>query len=330
MNRRPTLQDVAERAGVSRALVSIVMRGVAGAGPQTRERVHRAAEEIGYRPDVHARRLRQQRTKLAGVMFTATQEFHADLVDGVYSAADALGYDVVLSAVTPHRDEQRAIRTLVDDRCEGLVLIGPQMPTRDLVDLATRLPVVVVARKVRGVDDVRSDDAAGAGLAVEHLVTLGHRRIVYLDGAGAPGAAERLRGYRSAMRDAQLTATVRPGGLTEREGAAAAAAMLDSGELPDAVFAFNDRCALGVMDVFLRSGVSVPDQISVIGFDDSPLAGLAHINLTTVRQDCAGLARAAMERLAARLDGGAAEGRTVDIVCEPSLVVRGSAGPRRL
>jgi DNA-binding LacI/PurR family transcriptional regulator len=307
--------------------VSIVMRDVAGASEQTRERVRRAAEEIGYRPDPRARRLRQHRTRLIGVTFTAGQEFHADLVDGVYMAADELGYDVVLSGVTPHRDEPRALRTLIDDRCEGVVLIGPEMPPRELADLAARVPVVVVARRVGGVDAVRSDDAAGALMGMDHLIGLGHRRIVYLDGGRAPGAAERRRGYRRAARAAQLPELTLPGGLTERDGAAAASAMLRSADLPTAVFAFNDRCALGVLDVLIRAGVAVPQHVSVLGFDDSPLAGLAHIDLTTVRQDSAGLARAAVLRLVTRLDDASVDGGTVDVTREPTLVVRGSTVP---
>lgn len=325
MDGRPTLEDVAARAGVSRALVSIVMRDVPGASVQTRERVRRAADEIGYRPDPRARRLRQLRTKLIGVTFTAGQEFHADLVDGVYVAADELGYDVVLSGITPHRDESRALRTLVDDRCEGLVLIGPEMAAHRFADLA--VPAVVVARKVGGVDAVRSDDVAGAEMAMDHLLGLGHRRILYLDGGRAPGAAERRRGYRRAVRTARVSELTLPGGLTEREGAAAAVAMLKSKELPTAVFAFNDRCALGVMDVLIRAGVAVPEQVSVLGFDDSPLAGLAHIDLTTIRQDSAGLARAAVQRLVERLDGNSVDGQVVDITCEPTLIVRGSTAP---
>ncbi|RDH80068.1 LacI family transcriptional regulator [Mycolicibacterium moriokaense] len=327
MERRPTLEDVADRAGVSRALVSIVMRDAPGAGAQTRERVRRAADEIGYRPDPRARRLRQLRTKLIGVTFAGGQEFHADLVDGVYVAADALGYDVVLSAVTPHRDERRALRTLVDDRCEGLVLIGAELSARELRELAQRLPVVVVARRVRGVDAVRSDDVAGAVLGVEHLIGLGHRRIAYLDGGRAPGGAERMRGYRRAMTSAGMPHLVGPGGLTEREGAAAATSMLAAKALPSAVFAFNDRCALGVMDTLIRAGVEVPQQVSVLGFDDSPLAGLAHIDLTTIRQDSAGLAQAATQRLADRLDNASADGGAVDITREPTLIVRSSTAP---
>ncbi|UXA11775.1 LacI family transcriptional regulator [Mycobacterium sp. SMC-8] len=324
MQRRPTLADVAERAGVSRALVSIVMRDAAGASELTRKRVKRAADEIGYRPDPQARRLRQHRTRLVGVSFSAHQEFHADLVDGVYVAAEALGYDVVLSAVTPHRDERRALRTLVDDRCEGLLLVGPQLPTRALDELAAQLPVVVMARRVRSVDAVRSDDVAGAEAGTAHLLGLGHRRILYLDGGTAPGAAERRRGYRRAARAAGVSELIATGGLTEQDGAAAAWAMLASGKLPEAVFAFNDRCAVGVMDVLIRSGVAVPQDIAILGFDDSPLARLAHIQLTTIRQDSGGLATAAMQRLVARLDGQVDDGAVADLVREPTLVVRAS------
>lgn len=324
MQRRPTLEDVALRAGVSRALVSIVMRDAPGAADETRKRVRRAAEQIGYRPDPRARRLRQLRTNLIGVMFTVGQEFHADLVDGVYLAADDIGYDVVLSGVTPHRDESRAVRTLVDDRCEGLVLIGTQMPARELAEVAARVPVVAVARRVRGVDAVRSDDVAGAVMGCEHLVGLGHRDIVYLDGGRAPGAAERRRGYLRTARAAGLPGATRPGGLTECEGAAAASAMLAEPTLPTAVFAFNDRCALGVMDVLIRAGLSVPQDLSVLGFDDSPLASLSHIDLTTIRQDSAGLAKVAVQHLADRLDGACVGDRPGDLTREPTLVVRGS------
>lgn len=329
MTRRPTLEDVAQRAGCSRALVSIVMRDAVGASELTRERVKQAADEIGYRPDPHAQRLRRHRSKLVGVTFAAGQEFHADVVDSLYVATEALGYDVVLSAVTPHHDEARAVRTLVDDRCEGLVLIGPQISTRRLSELASRIPVVVVARRTRGVDAVRSDDVAGAVLGVDHLVGLGHRRIVYLDGGRAPGAAERLRGYRRAVRAVGLPELIEAGGLTERDGADAASSLLAADELPDAVFAFNDRCALGVMDVLIRSGVSVPQQVSVMGFDDSPLAGLTHISLTTIRQDCVALAGAAVARLVERLEGTLEAPDVIDVVCEPTLVVRGSTIPRR-
>ncbi|MEC9324674.1 MAG: substrate-binding domain-containing protein, partial [Actinomycetota bacterium] len=155
------------------------------------------------------------------------------------------------------------------------------------------------------------------------------RRILFLDGGGAPGAVERLRGYRRAMQHAGQPELIRPGGLTEREGAAAASAIVASGEWPDAVFAFNDRCALGVMDVFIRSGIAVPQDVSVLGYDDSALAGLAHINLSTLRQDAAGLAAGAVQRLVGRLEGPAdgRDERAADLVREPQLIARQTTAP---
>lgn len=327
MQRRPTLEDVAARAGVSRALVSIVMRDAPGASVATRSHVRRVADEIGYRPDPRARMLRSQRTRLLGVVFTAGQEFHAELVDGIYLAAEARGYDVLLSCMTPNRDEKRAVRTLLDDHCEALVLIGTGLTRAGLTDLDARLPVVAVARRVRGVDAVRSDDAAGAAMAAAHLAELGHRDVVHVDGARAPGAADRRRGFDRAGAALGMAVTTTPGGLTEREGAAAATHLLESDSLPTAVFAFNDRCALGVLDVLIRAGVRVPDDVSVVGFDDSPLAGLAHVDLTTVGQDGARLAELAVARAVERLDSPA-PGR-VDEVCQPHLVIRGSTGTPR-
>lgn len=326
MRDRPTLADVAERAGVSRALVSIVMREVPGASVATRARVRQAADEIGYRPDPRARLLRSQHTRLLGVVFTAGQEFHAGLIDGVYQAAERRGYNVVLSCVTTHHSERQAVRTLLDDRCEALVLIGSELPVRELADLDTGLPVIAVARKVRGVDAVRSDDAYGAALAVTHLAELGHGAVTHLTGGRAPGAAERRNGFRRAAAALGVTAVVADGGLTERDGAAAAVSMLESG-LPSAIFAFNDRCALGVIDVLIRAGVRVPDDVSVIGFDDSPLAGLAHVDLTTVGQDTAALADLAVARAVDRIDDPGLV--ATDQVCEPRLVVRGSTSAAR-
>ncbi|WP_030039686.1 LacI family DNA-binding transcriptional regulator, partial [Streptomyces resistomycificus] len=130
--KRPTLADVASRAGVSTALVSIVMRGAKGAGEATRERVLQAAREIGYRPDARARLLRSHRSHLLGVQFGLQHPFHSDLVEGIYAAAEPAGYQIALSAVAAGRGEQRAVETLLDDRCEALILLGPQAPAARL------------------------------------------------------------------------------------------------------------------------------------------------------------------------------------------------------
>ncbi len=357
MDRRPTLADVAARAGVSTALVSIVMREVPGASAATRERVLAIADELGYRPDIRARLLRRSRSRLLGVVFGVQHAFHGDLVGGLYAAADRVGYELALSAVTPGRDEERAVGSLLQDRCEALVLLGPQAPTAYLVTLAARLPVVVVARAVRNraVDVVRTDDAAGLEQAVDHLVELGHRRIAHVDGGRAPGAAERRRGYTDALHRHGLgsNALMVPGGLTEDDGASAARALLEmtGPRTPTAVTVFNDRCATGVLDVLRGAGVAVPGDMSerseridrhsassrsadraqrgramsAVGFDDSRLARLSHVDLTTIAQDAATMTELAVARAVARLDGTAVGER--EQVVPPRLVVRGTTAP---
>lgn len=329
--KRPTLAHVAARAGVSVALVSIVMRGAYGASATTRERVLKAAEEIGYRPDTRARVLRSNRSRLLGVQFGLRHPFHTDLVEGIYAAAEPAYYQVALSAVAPTRGERQAVEALLADRCEALVLLGPEVPAARLAHLATQVPVVSVARRLRpappAVDVVRTADDEGARQAVDHLVALGHRAIAHIDGGKAPGAADRRRGYRTAMHRHGLDGHVRvlPGGLTEDDGARAARTLLAEKTRPSSVLAFNDRCATGVLDTFLRAGVSVPGEISVVGFDDTSLSRLAHIDLTTVAQDVPRLAELAVGRAIARLDREAVPDG--EQVVAPHLVVRGTTAP---
>ncbi|WP_072919864.1 LacI family DNA-binding transcriptional regulator [Geodermatophilus obscurus] len=327
-DRRPTLADVAARAGVSTALVSIVIRDAPGASSATRERVRRAADEIGYRADTRARLLRSSRSRLIGVVFGVQHAFHGDLLTWLYDAAGKVGYELALSAVTPGRGEQRAVDSLLGDRCEALVLLGPASPTAHLTHLATRLPVVVVARSVRStaVDVVRTADDEGMHLALDHLVALGHRDVVHVDGGRAPGAAERRRGYREAVRRHGLTPRVLPGGLTEDDGAVAARALL-AGPLPGAVTVFNDRCALGLLDVLRRAGRTVPGDVSVVGYDDSRIARLSSVDLTSVAQDVGQLSTLAVRRALDRLDGVPVEQR--ELVVPPRLVVRSTTAPPR-
>ena len=329
-SRRTTLADVARQAGVSTALVSIVVRGAPGASPANREKVFRVARELGYVPDSRARALRQGRSQLLGVMFGVQQPFHADLVEGIYAAAEVAGYDVVLSAVTDARGEDRAVGTLFADRCEALILLGPQSSRDRLSAVAGRLPTVVVARSVRhpDVDVIRTAEAKGIGLAVDHLVALDHTDIVHIDGGTAPGADQRRRGYRAAMQRHGLVPHVVHGGLSERDGAQATERLLADSP-PTGILAFNDRCATGVLDTLYRAGAHVPGDVSVVGFDDTHLAGFSHIDLTTVRQDAPLMAKLAVERAIARADPHRDVTSSRETVVSPALVVRGSSAQAR-
>ena len=325
-----TMADVAARAGVSRALVSIVFRGVAGASPATRERVLRAAEELAYRPDQRARLLGSNRSRMVGVVFGLHKEFHGEIVDGLYRAVDGTGYDLGLGATSRSRSEEKAIQSLRDYRCEALILVGPTLSRASLEKLAKQIPLTVVARGLRSrlVDVVRTDDVTGARLAVEHLAALGHEAITHVDGQRAPGAAERRRGYRDAMSDLGLSAHahVVPGGLTEEHGQRAAAALGDVGA-PTAVTAFNDHCAAGLMAAVRGTGTPVPQGLSVVGYDDSHIAGLAGIQLTTIAQDTTAIARSALELTLGRL--AHRDRDEAEIVIRPRLVVRATTGAPR-
>ena len=320
------MADVAAAAGVSIALASIVMREAPGASAATRERVLAVAERLGYRPDSRARLLRSGRSRLLGVVFGVQYDFHGEFITGLYDAAEAVGYELTLSAVTPHRGEQRAIAGLLQDRCEALILLGPQSPVRTLVQLYSRMPVVIVARAIRHpvLDVVRTDDRQGLRQAVDHLVALGHRRIAHVDGGRLPGSAERRRGYRDAMHRHGLDAEVQivAGGFDEDDGVRAAYALLD--DPPTAVTMYNDRSAAGVLDVSRRVGLTVPGDLSVVGYDDSRFARLNHIDLTTVAQDTATMTTLAVARAVDRIEQRPVAHR--ETVIPPRLVVRGTTG----
>lgn len=325
---RPTLADVARRAGVSTALVSIVMRDVPGASAATRERVRGIADDMGYVRDERARKLRQSSSRLIGVTFEIQQPFHGDLVEHLYTAAAGRGYDLAISAVAPSRGEQIAIHALLRERCEVAVLLGSTLSDDDLAATAARVPLLLVARRtgLDGISSVHSDDTVGVGLAVDHLVGLGHRDLVHVDGGSAPGADDRRRGFALAMRRHGLDDRDRvvAGGPTEHDGARAMARLLDaSAARPTAVVAFNDRCAAGVLDVLVRRRVDVPADVSVIGYDDSRLAIGPHAQLSTVSQNATEMAEAAVAGALDLLDGNPAK----EVVLTPHLVPRTTTAP---
>lgn len=338
---RPTMADVAVRAGVSRTLVSFILSGKPGASEDTRRRVLEVAEEIGYRPDSAAQLLARGRSRTIGVLVDVRQPFQAELVTDIYPAAEGAGYEVLLTANLPDRDESVSIEALISHRCGGLILLGPASDRPTLEALAERVPTVVVGRRMAlngdakrhhlNLGSVRTADAKGIRQAVTYLVELGHRDIHHVDGGTGPGSSERRRAYRIAMRSHGLETSSRvvAGAHTEDAGARAAHAMLDGPTMPTAVLAGNDRCALGLLDVFTRAGIQVPSELSLIGFDDSHLSDYPLIDLTTVHQDAPGMARHAVRLAIEMMEAGDADPRRRDVVLEPKVVVRGTTGNPR-
>jgi DNA-binding LacI/PurR family transcriptional regulator len=329
--RRPTIVDVAARAGVSKSLVSLVMRGAGNVSDARRRLVLEAAQALGYRPNAIARGLVSRRTHLLGVVVSDLQNpFFAEVLDGIEEEAGARGYRTIISTVdrrTAH-GEGRALDTLLELRVEALILASP-MVQQDAVDAASReLPVVLVARRwhAEGVDSVANDDPRGAALVVEHLAQLGHARIAHLDGGSGAGAADRRAGYQAAMAAAGLAehARVIPGSYTDEGGRQGIAALFDDPAVPPptAVFVANDLAALGALGALAERGLRVPQDVSVVGYDNTALAALRQVDLTTVDQPRPDMGRTAVRLVLERLEERRTESR--HLVIPPTLVVRGT------
>jgi DNA-binding LacI/PurR family transcriptional regulator len=327
--RDPTMADIANHLGVSRQLVSLVLRELQGPSAATRERVMRAAEELGYSPHMAARTLRQSKSRHLGVAFTPAHATEPDIVERIYPAAARCGYTVVLSAQTATRSTTQAVEELLGYRCAAVVIIGGDLGAKQLALLAKRakVPVVVVGwgRRNSAYDVVRSAGDVGISLAVRHLVALGHRSVTYVHCESMPPAALRLEGYLSAASKAGLEpAVLRVEGddFTEEAGASAARQLMKRASLPTAVATGNDQIAVGLMQVLTRGGVPVPERVSVTGFDDSRFARLSSVDLTTARQDPGEMGDAAVAAALRRIDSPSS--RPAEAVIEATLVIRGS------
>ena len=328
--RQPTMADIAAHLGVSRQLVSIVLRDMPGASQATRERVMEAAIELGYTPHIGARTLRQTKSRQIGVAFVPTHATEPDIVEAIYPAAAEHGYGVVLSAQTKTRSTRQVVDELLGYRSAAIVVIGSTLTEAELMGVAKRVkvPVVVVGagQRNRGFDVVRSAGDRGIELAVRHLVQLGHREIAYVHCEPMPPAALRLRGYLRAVAEAEIESdvvNVRGADFTEEAGAMAGRELMERSQLPTAVVAGNDQQAVGLMQVLSRAGVAIPDEVSLTGFDDSRFAQLTSVDLTSARQDPEQMGRWAIAAAVRRIDRPALLPSL--FVVEPSLIVRGSS-----
>ena len=215
----------------------MVFRRVPGPSSETRQRVLEAAEKLGYRPNRSAALLSLRRSHLIGVMANIRNTFHAELVEDIVAEADAYGYEVVLGAVTPTHGESAVVDTLLDFRCEALILLGPELADAALAELGDKAPVVVVGRRVScpSIDVVRTADGRGVGRVVDHLVELGHRRISHLSGGSGTIPSDRKAGYVRAMKRHGLADAIDiiDGDFTEQAGIFAARQLLERRDTPD-------------------------------------------------------------------------------------------------
>lgn len=320
------MDDVAAEAGVSRALVSLVMRGSPKVSDQRREAVVAAAARLGYRPNAAARRLAERRSNTLGVVIDDLHNtYHADVLDALHVEAEANGFRLLLNAAWLRgRNESQAVEMFLEYRVDALILLGSRLEPDALAAFAAECPIVVIGGEVSGVDVVRNDDKRGGELAVEHLVELGHTYIAHIDGGEGAGADRRRRGFLDACAAHGVRSVVIPGDFSEETGAEAIEHLLRDDELPTAIFAANDLVAVAAIDRLEAAGLKVPDDVSVVGYDNTWLAALRTVDLTTVNQPRREIGRVAARCAQQRVDGRSSP---VTHVVTPDLVVRSTSGP---
>lgn len=334
MRRPATIIEVAAEAGVSKSTVSNVIRGAPSIAAATRERVMVAIERLDYRPNVLARQLAQQRATTIGVLVgNLSNPFYAEMATRIERYAFGLGYTTMFCNVEGEDGQSvRGVETLLQHRVAGVMFLaffGRSTAVRDI--LANDLPVVFVGLREGWGDSVAVDDAIGGRLATEHLLGRGHSRIAY---ASTPvverrTARGRHAGYATAMQ--AVRADVLPAiDWDPRTGWARVAGrrtrMADAllGEAaPTALFCSSDAGAIALIELADHLGLRVPEDLSVVGFDNVAIAGLSRIALTTVAQPFDTLAERGVETLLERV-GETLGARKRHLLLDPEMVVRGS------
>ena len=327
--RRPTLYDVATEAGVSPSLVSLFLKDPERVSAKRRDAVHAAINHLGYRPSRAATTLASNRTKSIGLLIDDYRNlWFVDLLRGMESVLSDLGYQVTVADSRPGENRiKEATDGLLAMHVDALVIAAEPS---DSMLARTWVPTVVAGWRKgvpSGADLITNDDDGGGAMAAEHLLGLGHTRIGHL--SGSDGASDHRRaGYRRAMETAGVEVLIaESSGTSEEDGYASTCRLLDRHPDTTAIFAANDTMALGAFAALKARGLSVPHDVSVIGYDNSPLAKSRFLDLTSIdnRSDVVGTSAA--QRLLDRLEDP--ELKPEQTLIEPTLVLRGTTSPVR-
>lgn len=328
--RAATIRDVAARSGVSVATISRVLNATVPVSDDVRARVLAAARELSYVPHAAARSLSTRSTATFGVVLPDLHgEFFSEVIRGIDLSARRAGYHILVSGSHADRAEMRAVLSALRGRVDGLIVMSPDLEPETLVsDLPHGLPIVLLNSAVKGWPSLTIDNYGGARDVVNHLVSLGHGRVAFV---GGPihniDARDRRRGYRAAIRATGLEPLELDGLFTEESGFDAARAILQITPRPTAVFTANDAMAIGALSSLRESGVRVPEDIALVGFDDVPIARYLAPPLTTVSVPIAELGRSGFELLHALTRG---EPPPPTRKLKTALVVRESCGSARV
>jgi DNA-binding LacI/PurR family transcriptional regulator len=336
--REPTIFDVAALAGVSKSTVSNVVRHSAGVSDGTRDRVQRAIEILGYRPNALARQFVRQRTTLLGVLVgDLDNPFYGDIAKRLERVAFEGGYTTMFCNIESDDPDfaLSRVEALLEQRPAAIAFLALFGRSPDIERaLYGTVPVVFAGLREDWGDSVSVSNSQGGSIATQHLIDLGHRRIAYVTTHSLEqrAAQARHRGYQSAMRavGAEHLPPIHwePGSehATMRGRRIAMLDRLDGENGVTGVFCSNDTAAIAMLELADRHGIRVPEDLSVVGFDDVHLASLARISLTTVRQPLDEIARESVGIVLARLEG-ALTGPPRHVRATPSLVVRNSTAP---
>ncbi|NUR77458.1 MAG: LacI family DNA-binding transcriptional regulator [Thermoleophilia bacterium] len=330
---RPTIYDVARLAGVSTATVSRALNGTGQIAPATRAMIDDAVAQLGYHPNTAARSLVTRSTQTIALLLPdITNPFYAALVSGIQERALETGHTMLLCTTEgdPEREEQY-LSLLRAKQVDGVLVDGLVLPPDRITRFVREgLPIVCLDRDIDStlVPLVQVDNRLGARLATEHLLELGHERIGHIAGPPDLGISdERIEGYRDALRAAGIAVDpelIAVGSFTEEGGYEAARVLSDKWDLT-ALFAANDLSAIGALSALVQSGRRVPEEVSVVGFDDLRLSRFTNPPLTTVHQPAGEIARHAAELLLELASGRPVE--RMRYFLEPGLVVRSSTAP---
>lgn len=325
----PTIADVAKLANVSKATVSRVLNSLP-VSEQTHQRVITAIKSLNYRPNAHARSLTLRRTNLIGVVGPFMGGlFYGELLTGIISVMSGTDNFVTVYGTENTVNEETIIhRLLTEQRVDGLIVMTPRIVKNDIFKSFKSFPIVVVDGALDYVPSVVADNYEGSKSAVEYLIRLGHQHIAMITGPmSSKESIERHRGYRDALQGGGLPfreAYVRAANYDVETGRQAMEELLGLNPRPTAVFAANDLTAIGAMELLKAKNISIPDEVAVIGFDDTILAARVTPALTTVRQPIFEMGRVTARRLLDSISKAETYPTRTILQCE--LVVRESCG----
>ena len=323
-----TSLDVAERAGVSQSAVSRVFTPGASASAKTVEKVKKASEELGYRPNVLARAMVSGKSRIIGLVVAYLEnQFYPVALELLSNALQARGYHILIFTAPNSTDGvDSVIADLMDYQVDGIIAASASMssPLAKRAD-AAGIPVVLFnrAQEGDGFSNVTSANVTGARKVTEFLIETGHERIAHIAGwQGSSTGRDRRRGFEEALKAANQAAFAIVDGMYRRDVAMECARQLISGTRPDAIFVGNDHMAFAVLDVLHDAGFAAGRDISIVGFDDVPQASWASYDLTTYRQPVNRMVEATVELLLDQIEAGKTHPRKIEI--EGELILRGS------